>query len=180
MWRKLTALLTLALAAAAPALAQTASEPVMTGGAAPPTLPSAAPTGGVVAESTPAPAPAPAPQEPGPPQPAPQAVPEPASPPPLAPRASDDEMLAALAVTAQEEDPLQDLPQLAPPASPAPAPAPAPEEPQPQPQAEEPRLADTGLEALLLAYAGVALLTLGCATFAVLRKAQRLVDGRRT
>ena len=83
-----------------------------------------------------------------------------------------------VSLRAQQEDPLQDLPQLAPPA-PEPEPEPVEPAPAPEPETAGPRLADTGLEALLLAWLGVALLAVGLTTFAVLRKARRLVRGSR-
>lgn len=179
MWRQLTALACLALLACAPALAQT-------GGAAPPAQPQVAPSGGVVAEPAPAPAPtpvpapepvaAPDPSLPAEPVPAPAPDPEPEAPTP------GEEVLASIAAQTAQDDPLQDLPRLAPPADePEPEPDPAPEAPAPEVPAETagPQLADTGLEAFLLACLGALLLTIGCTTFAVLRKAQRLADGRR-
>lgn len=193
MWRHITALAALALAASAPALAQT-------GGAGPPAAPQAAPTGGVIADppaaggapppvAGPQPPPAVQPPAPGPSDPLHgETQPDPAAPPaappatPVVPALTalselDDEPrpVPDIALRAQQEDPLQDLPQLAPPAE-------MPEEQEePPPVVEEepredaaPRLADTGLEALFLAYLGAALLAIGVTTLAVLRKARRL------
>ena len=208
MWRSLTALVVLATAAATPALAQIGSEPAETGGAAVPPAaaePEAAPTGGVVVgrepvpPRSPAPPPAPAPVPPPSAEPEREELPErglgrerqgpapkrPANPghglPALTALTDLDPSprpRAAAALRAQPDDPLKDLPQLAPPAREEPSPPPDPEPPTaaPQPKADEPRLADTGLEALLLAYVGFVLLAIGLATFAVLRKARRLLD----
>lgn len=85
---------------------------------------------------------------------------------------------AKVSLRMQQEDPLQDLPQLAPPA-PEPEPEPEPAEPAPEPEPATPRLADTGLETLVLAWLGVALLAVGLTTLTVLRKAHRLLDGGR-
>ena len=197
MWRWLTAVVVLAMAGSAPALAQIAADPAETGGAAVPPAaaePEAAPTGGVVVGGDgdpPAPPSAPAPPSvpapPSAPAPAPPAVPAPVEEP--EPPASDVPALtsladletssrpvAAVALRSQQEDPLKDLPQLAPPASDQPSPPAEPPAAEPQVDQSAPRLADTGLETLLLAYVGFVLFAIGLATFAVLRKARRLLD----
>jgi hypothetical protein len=73
----------------------------------------------------------------------------------------------------QQDVSLEDLPQDAPKAPDVLGQAPE--------ETDTPRLADTGLETLLLAYLGAVLATVGLAAFAVLRKARGLLGpgGRR-
>ena len=186
MWRPLTALVLAGLAACAPALAQNQA---LTGGTAvpdglpeavPEAVPELAPTGGL---------PSPPPEvEPAPTidsQPLPEVEPETQNGPPAAlPRPPEEEVPAVVALkpiselpvaqSAQLDDPLQDLPQVAPE-------APEQEVPREEPpeEAAGPQLADTGLEALLLAWSGVALLSVGLTTLAILRNARRLHVRRR-
>ena len=204
MWRWLTALVVLAMAGSAPALAQMgggvspppAPDPAETGGAAVPPAaaePEAAPTGGVVVggggsapppADAPTPAPLSAPPPAGPPpaahEPEPLREPEEPAFPPLT-RISDLDArpppAAVIAVRAQQEDPLKDLPQLAPPARDEPSPPAEPPAAEPQAEQARPRLAHTGLETLVLAYVGFVLFAIGLATFAVLRKARRCSTG---